>query len=310
VAFSFLFVLEGASLLPPLTQPTEAAAGPAVSVVAQETPHIGELLEHFSPTIIRVAPGAAEAIERLKARLEMQGRDLVVLRYTSPRLTNPIGLMYPDPYLNPEAEARWAYYQAGQPPNSYCAPMAIFNGYREPYDPTTGRPCLAVGTEPETPNPALADAQIDAIYSRGRRTSTPLQIAVTGAIIQVNDIGKADDPSFRVDLSARVSVTTRLARNSLPKVRFALYENELPGMACANSPCSGLVPYVLNYLVRKMAEAPLTMKDAGQSETLTQSIELDPTWNREHLGVVVFVQDDRSRAVLEAVNLRLEPPTE
>lgn len=106
-----------------------------------------------------------------------------------------------------------------------------------------------------------------------------------------------------------MSVMSALARNGLPKVRFALYENDLPGMACLPS-CSEFIPYAVNYLVRKMAEAPLTMKGAGQQETVAQSIDLDPTWNREHLGVVVFIQDDRTRAVLEAVNLLLEPPTE
>ncbi len=72
------------------------------------------------------------------------------------------------------------------------------------------------------------------------------------------------------------------------QVRFYVYE-ALPR------------PEYPNYVRAVLASEPFALTVPGQSVTVQRPFTVDPTWDPERLGVIVFVQSDANRAVLQAV---------
>jgi thiol-disulfide isomerase/thioredoxin len=175
---------------------------------------------------------------------------------------------------NPDSQARVVWYDIDG------FPTVIFNGIY---------PFVGGSTNPNQPE---IDQGYRARYELSRRRPAPVEIALTGMLMM-------EDPS-RYVAHCEAVITAISQITTQPKVRFALVENGIEYRAP-----NGETHF--NWVVRDMLdEASLTITEPGQQETLTRSVEVQPGWNSQHLGIVVFVQvDERRREVLQAAMVEL-----
>ncbi len=88
-----------------------------------------------------------------------------------------------------------------------------------------------------------------------------------------------------------------LADISLTRLRVAIVEDKV---------LNGATEY--NDVLRDMLpDEPLTISQAGQSQQVTLSFTVDPTWNQSRLRAIAFVQDDHDRSILQSTNTRPVP---
>ena len=87
-------------------------------------------------------------------------------------------------------------------------------------------------------------------------------------------------------VSATIQVASTVTTSS-NQVRFYVYE-ALPR------------PEYPNYVRAVPASEPFTLTSPGQSVVVQRTFAVDPSWNPEHLGVIVFVQSGANRTVLQA----------
>lgn len=176
---------------------------------------------------------------------------------------------------NPESQGRMTWY------NIEALPTVIFNGIY---------PVVGGSTNPYQPE---IDQAYRVRYELSQRRPALVQIAVTGMLMMV-------DPSqYEVHCEALVTVVNPITTPP-PKVRFALVEHAIEYQAP-----NGETHF--NWVVRDMLdEALLTITEPGQQASFTRRAMVQPGWNNQHLGIVVFVQaDERRREVLGAAQVRL-----
>jgi thiol-disulfide isomerase/thioredoxin len=143
------------------------------------------------------------------------------------------------------------------------------------------------------PNEMRLDQQFNAFYQMSSQRLSPLQIALTGGIVM------QDASSYRADVTAVVTATAPITGQ--PRVRFALFENDIDFRAD-----NGETHF--DWVVRDMLdEASLTITQPGQQETFKRTVVLNPNWNRQHLGLAVFVQIDApTTEVLQAAQIQFQ----
>ncbi|MBK9302499.1 MAG: VCBS repeat-containing protein [bacterium] len=91
-------------------------------------------------------------------------------------------------------------------------------------------------------------------------------------------------PNGTVSATIQVASTVTTGSN---QVRFYVYE-ALPR------------PEYPNYVRAVLAAEPFALTAPGQSVTVQRSFAVDPAWDPERLGVIVLVQSDANRSVLQA----------
>lgn len=65
-----------------------------------------------------------------------------------------------------------------------------------------------------------------------------------------------------------------------------------------------------NHVVRVVPiELPLSISESGQTVTITEEIDLDPSWKQEDLFVVAWVQRDTNQSILNAAVRMITDPT-
>ncbi len=102
----------------------------------------------------------------------------------------------------------------------------------------------------------------------------------------------AGSHKLNVSLSARM---VRTAGDNSLIVLLAIYENGLVAKIGAGENSSHQVRY--DYTVRKIVPA-FELNAAGGSALENElSVELDPSWKLDHLGVAAFIQDEHSLAI-------------
>lgn len=257
------------------------------------------LAESFVSRVDIYSPYALSALRRLQQ--ELGPERLLVLAYFAWEIPcpnnngNPLA-QCPNPLTSADSAARWNYYQL------VCFPNLLVNGTNTAENPQN---CWPYG-DPRTP--AFSDQNVyngyRQAYQRVSRATSPIQIALTGGIVMV-----AED-QYRADAQAVLTATDRVTGKS--RIWFVLYENNVEALTRDGFGFT-LTPTHYDWVVRRaINSAPLTITQSGQQQTAMRSVELDPTWNRENLGVVVFVQKDVTQGqgyeVLQAASLSFAMP--
>jgi len=125
-----------------------------------------------------------------------------------------------------------------------------------------------------TINQVGATSAIYDIY-RGRilerlEQQSPLKIDLEVAPYQARAVIRAVQPLIQAAL----------------KTHFVLFENDVDGYDC---------------MVREILPSEdLNLSSVGDSVAVTREFDLDPSCDPEHLGIVVFVQSDSTKAILQA----------
>jgi len=154
-------------------------------------------------------------------------------------------------------------WYTGGPPN---LPSAMFDGLR-----------YVSGASSVTETKANYRVEIDL----RRDELSPVSLTLAGQV-----------DGSRGEVTARVRVGETLGAG--PNVlRIIVFENDV---------LSGGVTY--EFVTRDILdEEVLAVSTVGDSATVTRSFELDPTWDKEEVDVIAFVQDDSSKEVLQSTRL-------
>jgi hypothetical protein len=236
------------------------------------------LAECFISRIDIFSPHVITQMQRLQQE-EGQER-LLVLAYFARELPcpsdNPLA-QCPNPLTSMDSVARWDYYHLN------CFPSVFFNGFNSSQPPPGQGGCWSFG---DPRNFSFFDEPIYQTYRQYyqlvSRTTSPLQIALNGGIVM-----EAAD-QYRVDAQAVLTATDRVRGRS--RIWFVLYENQVEALTRDGFGLT-LVPTHYDWVVRRAINSgPLTIRQSGQQQMAAISIPLDPAWQRENLGIVVFVQ--------------------
>jgi hypothetical protein len=137
-------------------------------------------------------------------------------------------------------------------------------------------------------------------YDTVKRTMSLVELSLNGAIIM------EAEGRYRADVQAVVTATDRIRGRY--RVWFVLSEDAL--MALGNFFPEPFRMTTFDWVVRDVLPTePLTITQAGQQQMVSRSVTLDPTWQRENLNMVVFVQkESQGFEILQAASVDLLPP--
>jgi hypothetical protein len=175
-------------------------------------------------------------------------------------------LGWSDPFSQGQWTARQAVYvRAMQLSGSYTPQMVIDGRWQ------------CVGSDPAGVARAIATA---------RATLPPGVVTVRATP------AAAGSHKLNVSLSARV---VRTAGDNPLIVLLAIYENGIVAKIDAGENGGHQIRY--DYTVRKIVPAFELDAAAGSALETELSVELDPSWKLDHLGVAAFIQDEHSLAI-------------
>jgi hypothetical protein len=136
-------------------------------------------------------------------------------------------------------------------------------------------------------------------YDSVKRTMSPVQISLTGAITMT-----ADDEST-AEVQATITATDHIRGKY--RIWFVLSEDGI--MAPGRVDLNEWQMTRFDWIVRDvLPNELLTISQAGQQQMVGRSVMLDPAWKRENLNLTVFVQKDPGYEVLQAAAVDLPPP--
>jgi len=174
-------------------------------------------------------------------------------------------LGWSDPFSSGQWTARQVVYVRAMQLSGSYTPQIVINGRWQ-----------CVGSDPSAIARAIAAA---------RATPPP-------GLVTVRAAPAAGSHKLNVSLSARM--VRRAGDNSLI-VLVAIYENGLMAKIDAGENRGHRVRY--DYTVRKIIPAFELNAAEGSSLENEISVELDPSWKLDHLGVAAFIQDENSLAI-------------
>jgi len=277
-----------------ISSPTPTASSASAMAPVPRIP----LAECFVSGRDAFSPHMIMALRRVQQ--EAGQEHLVVLAYFAFELPCPPdnpNAQCPNPLTSVDSRPRWDYYRA-LPLGVQGFPTLIWNGtFMQPFfgDPRS---------------PTFSDENVfnsyRETYRQVSRATSPVQIALNGGIVM-----EAAD-RYRADVQAVLTATDRVRGRST--IWFALYENNVQARAWTwTGSTFELVPFEFDWVVRKLINSePLTITQSGQQQMATRSIDLDPAWNRENLGIAVFVQGDTNRGggseVIQSASLNFDMP--
>jgi hypothetical protein len=174
-------------------------------------------------------------------------------------------LGWSDPFSSGQWTARQVVYVRAMQLSGSYTPQIVIDGRWQ-----------CVGSDPNAIARAIAAA---------RATPPP-------GLVTVRAVPAAGSHKLNVSLSARM--VRRAGDNSLI-VLVAIYENGLMAKIDAGENRGHRVRY--DYTVRKIIPAFELNAAEGSSLENEISVELDPSWKLDHLGVAAFIQDENSLAI-------------
>lgn len=172
-------------------------------------------------------------------------------------------LGWSDPFSSGQWTARQAVYVRAMQLSGSYTPQTVINGRWQ-----------CVGSDPGGITRAIAAA---------RATAPPGLVTVRATP------AAAGSHKLNVSLSAHM---VRTAGDNSLIVLLAIYENGLMAKIDAGENSGHHVRY--DYTVRKIVPAFELSAAAGAALENELSVELDPSWKLDHLGVVAFIQDENS----------------
>ncbi len=170
--------------------------------------------------------------------------------------------------------SRRAFYQ--QPFGGFPTTVIDGGGY------TTGLNLFIVGSYGSPNPPGMSSQDYDAFKTKIQGELLPakytnMQITLSGDLTPTT-----------ASVTASVTATDPVTETAL-KMRFALYEDTLYDSLQVNG------PPVHKYVVRGLVETPFTITP-GQTLTFSHDFTPNPSWDKNRMGVVGFVQDDARRS--------------
>ena len=132
-----------------------------------------------------------------------------------------------------------------------------------------------------------------------RRANVPNRVSITSTFTL-----DASTTPRRATLIAEVEALTDLSQFNGPlRVRFVLYEDNINFRAPNGETHFDWVVRVI------LPDADLTIRQPEESTMLTRSVELNPQWVAQNLGMAVFVQHDPpgNKEVLGAADFHFPP---
>lgn len=168
-----------------------------------------------------------------------------------------------DRFATSETEARVSEYRISG------FPTVVFNGL---FASTGGS---------ANPNEPALDGAYSAVMNISKQRPELAQVALTGTLVE-------ESPAlYYADFEAVVTTTGPITVPS--NIKFALYEDDINFRAQ-----NGETHF--DWVVRKMQISPLTITEPGQQETFKGRFDINPqVWNRQHLGIVAFIQNTARR---------------
>jgi hypothetical protein len=179
-------------------------------------------------------------------------------------------LGWSDPFSSGQWTARQAVYVREMELSGSYTPQIVINGRWQ-----------CVGSDPGGIARAIAAA----------RTTQPPGVVTVRATPPA-----AGSHKLNVSLSAHM---LRTAGDKPLIVLLAIYENGLVAKIGAGENSGHQIRY--DYTVRKIVPAFELNATAGSALENEFSVDLDPSWNLDHLGVAAFIQDENSLAIDGAV---------
>ena len=174
-------------------------------------------------------------------------------------------LGWSDPFSSGQWTARQVVYVRAMQLSGSYTPQIVINGRWQ-----------CVGSDPNAIARAIAAA---------RATPPP-------GVVTVRAAPASGSHKLNVSLSARM---VRGAGDNSLIVLVAIYENGLMAKIDAGENRGHRVRY--DYTVRKIIPAFELNAAEGSSLENEISVELDPSWKLDHLGVAAFIQDENSLAI-------------
>jgi len=176
------------------------------------------------------------------------------------------GLGWPDPLASGQWTARQAMYIRAMKLSGSYTPQIVIDGRRQCVGSDPGGVARAIAAARTMPSPSVVTL----------RTTTPA----------------AGSHKLNVSVSAHV---VRSAGDKPLIVLLVIYENGLVAQIGAGENSGRQVRY--DYTVRKIV--PLSELNAAAGSALENefSVDLDPSWKLDHLGVAALVQDESSLAI-------------
>jgi hypothetical protein len=175
-------------------------------------------------------------------------------------------LGWSDPFSSGQWTARQAVYVRAMQLSSSYTPQMVIDGTWQ-----------CVGSDPRGVARAIAAA---------RATSPPGVVTVRATP------AAAGSHKLNVSLSAHMM---RTAGDGSLIVVLAIYENGLVAKIDGGENRGHQIRY--DYTVRKIVPAFELNAAAGSALENELSVELDPSWKLDHLGVAAFIQDEHSLAI-------------
>ncbi len=245
------------TLLPGQRAPFSQGGAPAEANAAPEDTPV--VLELFTSEGCSSCPPADELLSKIGS----SSTGVIALAY---HVDYWDGLGWSDPFSSGQWSARQAVYaRAMQLSGSYTPQMVIDGRWQ------------CVGSDPGGIARAIAAAR-----------ATPAQ----GVVTVRTTPAAAGSHKLNVSLSARM---VRTAGDNPLIVVLAIYENGLVAKIDAGENGGHQVRY--DYTVRKVVPAFELNAAAGSTLENELSVELDPSWKLDHLGVAAFIQDEHSLAI-------------
>jgi hypothetical protein len=242
-----------------LAQTSTAPGASAVPEASADPEDSPVVLELFTSEGCSSCPPADELLSKIGA----SSTGVIPLAY---HVDYWDGLGWSDPLSSGQWTARQTVYVRAMKLSGPYTPQIVINGRRQCVGSDPGGIARAIAAARTTPAPGLVTL----------RMTTP----AAGA--------------HKLNVSVRARVV-RTAGDKPLIVLLAIYENGLLAKIEAGENNGHQVTY--DYTVRKIV--PVFELGATQGSSLQNeiSVELDPSWKLEHLGVAAFIQDESSLAI-------------
>ena len=261
----------GARLLGHRTAFSRTSPAPETSAAPAAIPLGSQFRSKDSPVVLELftSEGCSSCppADALLSKLGASSTGLIPLAY---HVDYWDSLGWSDPFSSGQWTARQAVYVREMELSGSYTPQIVINGRWQ-----------CVGSDPGGIARAIAAA----------RTTPPAGLLTLRTTPPV-----AGSHKLNVSVSANMM---RTAGDQPVIVLLAIYENGLVAKIGAGENSGHQVRY--DYTVRKIVPAFELNATAGSALENELNVDLDPSWQLDHLGVVAFIQDENSLAIDGAV---------
>jgi hypothetical protein len=234
------------------------------------TPKVPVLAELFTSEGCSSCPPADDLLRRLIAEQPVEGVEVIAL---SEHVDYWDRLGWKDPFSSPQFTRRQNEYARALGRNDIYTPQLVIDGRLE-----------AIGSDWSAVRRVLVDA------ARAPRAA----LAVTAAT-------ESAGAAVSVHVSA-MGLPPAASKGSV-RVLVAIVEDELTTAVLRGENARRRLRH--SAVTRSLVTIASIVKDAAAGE-FSRSLKLEPAWRPEHLRIVAFLQDERTRRVLGAAAARID----